>query len=72
MSSVTHKTNAEELINAMPIIDVHGKVARCTGVNELGLGHPVQYIQLDKRHKYTPVTCKWCGLQYRYAGPAKH
>merc|ERR1711994_684047 len=69
LSSVTHKTNAEELINSMPVIDVHGKVARCTGVNELGLGHPVQYIQLDKRHKYTPVTCKWCGLQYRYAGP---
>ena len=72
LSNVTHKSNAEELINAMPVIDVHGKVARCSGVNELGLGHPVQYIQLDKRHKYTPVTCKWCGLQYRYAGPVQH
>ena len=51
----------------MPIIEVHGSVVRCTGVHEIGLGHPVQYIQLDKRHKYTPVTCKWCGLRYKMA-----
>ena len=57
-------TNAEELINALPIVKVRGNVARCTGVNELGLGHPVQYIQLDKRHKFAPMTCKWCGLRY--------
>ena len=64
---MTHGTNAEELINSMPIIEVHGTVARCTGVHEMGLGHPVQYIQLDKRHKYAPVTCKWCGLRYKMA-----
>eukprot|EP00351_Strombidinopsis_sp_SopsisLIS2011_P000765 CAMPEP_0116887502 /NCGR_PEP_ID=MMETSP0463-20121206/22023_1 /TAXON_ID=181622 /ORGANISM="Strombidinopsis sp, Strain SopsisLIS2011" /LENGTH=98 /DNA_ID=CAMNT_0004550329 /DNA_START=97 /DNA_END=393 /DNA_ORIENTATION=+ len=67
LSLDTHLTNAEELINELPIIEVHGTVARCTGVNERGLGHPVQYIQLDKRNKYTPVTCKWCGLRYRMA-----
>ena len=44
---------------------------RCTGVQELGLGHPVQYIQLDKRNMYTPVTCKWCGLRYVLA-PGEH
>ena len=60
-------TNAEELINDLPIIEVRGSVARCTRVNELGLGHPVQYIQLDKRHKYSPMTCKWCGLRYKMA-----
>jgi hypothetical protein len=34
-------TNAEELVNQLPIVVVHGNVARCTGVNELALGHPV-------------------------------
>ena len=37
----THGSNAEELVNSMPIVQVAGNVARCTGVNELGLGHPV-------------------------------
>ena len=44
LSVDTHLTNAEELINELPIIEVHGSIVRCTGVNERGLGHPVQYI----------------------------
>ena len=44
VSMKSHKTNAEELINALPVVEVDGDTARCTGVNELGLGHPVQYI----------------------------
>ena len=40
----THGSNAEELVNSMPIVMVKGNTARCMGVNELGLGHPVQYI----------------------------
>ena len=44
VSMKTHKTNAEELVNSLPVVDVDGDTARCTGVNELGLGHPVQYI----------------------------
>ena len=44
VSMKSHKTNAEELINSLPIVEVSGDVARCTGVNQLGLGHPVQYI----------------------------
>jgi uncharacterized Zn-finger protein len=65
---VTHGTNAEELINALPIVKVTRSVVRCTGTNEWSLGHPVQYIQLDKRNKNSPVTCKWCGMRYQYAG----
>ena len=41
LSATTHQSNAEELINRMPIVEVHGSVVRCTGVQELGLGHPV-------------------------------
>jgi len=44
MSAKTHKTNAEELINSLPIVEVDGDTARCSGVNQFGLGHPVQYI----------------------------
>ena len=65
MSAATHLTNAEELINELPIVEVSGNVTRCLGVQELGLGHPVQYIQLDKRHKHSPTTCKWCGLRFK-------
>ena len=44
LSAETHGSNAEELVNQMPIVYVKGNVARCSGVNELGLGHPIQYI----------------------------
>ena len=60
----THKSNAEQLINEMPIVLVDGDTARCTGVHEMGLGHPVHYIQLNRRHMYTPAVCKWCGLRF--------
>ena len=65
ISLKTHKSNAEELINALPVVEVEGDTARCTWVNELGLGHPVQYIQLNRRYEHTPATCKWCGLRFR-------
>ena len=44
LSADTHMSNAEELINDLPIVMVHGSVTRCTGVQGMGLGHPVQYI----------------------------
>ena len=69
---MTHGTNAEELVNALPIVETSMKTVRCTGVNELGLGHPVQYIQLDRRHKYTPAVCKWCGLRYKLVAHSEH
>lgn len=34
-------TNAEELVNDLPVVMVEGNVARCSGVNEFSLGHPV-------------------------------
>ncbi len=72
LSAGSHKSNAEELINALPVVEVTGDTARCTGVNELGLGHPVQYIQLNRRHEHTPATCKWCGLRFRKAEGDHH
>ena len=58
------------MINEIPVIEHAGKVVRCTGVQGLGLGHPVQYIQLDKRHRHDPATCPWCGLRYRLVDEA--
>ena len=72
ISMKTHKTNAEELINALPVVEVDGDTARCTGVNELGLGHPVQYIQLNRRYEHTPATCKWCGLRFKKRADGHH
>ena len=72
ISVKTHKTNAEELINTLPIVEVDGDTARCTGVNELGLGHPVQYIQLNRRNEHTPATCKWCGLRFKKIADSHH
>ena len=65
MSRLSHKSNAEELINALPIVEVDGDTARCLGVHALGFGHPVQYIQLNKRQPGEPETCKWCGLRFK-------
>jgi len=72
ISVKTHKTNAEELINTLPIVEVEGDTARCTGVNQLGLGHPVQYIQLNRRNEHTPATCKWCGLRFKKTADSHH
>ena len=63
-SVVTHKSNAEELISLVPVVMSDKSVVRCIGVESKGLGHPVSYIRLDKRHNHTPATCKWCGLRY--------
>ena len=39
-------------------------IVRCKGVNELGLGHPVEYINVMGKHYHDPQVCKWCGLRY--------
>ncbi len=46
-SKFTHKSNAQELINQVPVVEVDGDIARCTGVQEMGYGHPLHYIQLS-------------------------
>ena len=54
ISKFTHKSNGQELIASMPVIEVDGNVARCTGVNEIGMGHPVEYIALNTRDPSKP------------------
>ena len=70
-SKFTHKSNAEELIASIPVIEVEGDIVRCTGVNEFGYGHPVEYIALNTRNRSKPNVCKWWGLRFVKKGHLK-
>ena len=60
-----HRSNAEKLINEVPVIEVDAHVAVCDGGSG-ALGHPIEYIQLDTISN-EPQTCKYCGLRYKMA-----
>lgn len=59
-----HRSDAEQRIAKVPIVEVAGTVAVCDGGGG-ALGHPVEYIQLDTRKHHTPQTCKYCGVRYQ-------
>jgi len=58
-----HRSNAEELIAKVNVVEVDGPVALCDGGGG-SLGHPLEYIKLDWRHPDVPVECKYCGIRY--------
>ncbi|KAG6425617.1 hypothetical protein SASPL_116060 [Salvia splendens] len=60
-SSDTSKKSPMELINEVPPIKVEDRIAVCEGDSNPALGHPVEFICLDKDE---PVVCKYCGLRY--------
>ncbi|GLE06585.1 hypothetical protein PINS_up015979 [Pythium insidiosum] len=59
-----HRSDAEQRIAQVPIVDVEGDVAVCDGGGG-ALGHPLEYIQLDTVRHNEPQTCKYCGIRYR-------
>jgi NADH dehydrogenase (ubiquinone) Fe-S protein 6 len=61
---LTHKSNAEELINEIPPIEVDDNIAICYGVSDYGWGHPTEYITLNTRNPEVPNICKYCGLRF--------
>ncbi len=61
-----HRSNAEELVDSLPVIMVQKAVALCDGGGG-ATGHPVMYIRLDKREGASPTACKYCGLRYQMA-----
>jgi uncharacterized Zn-finger protein len=65
-------SNAEELVNSVPVIEVFDDVVRCMGGASPGMGHPTVYIQLNTRDPTSPVRCKWCGLRYVRAAALNH
>ncbi len=63
-SRLTHKSNAEELISKIPVIEVEDNIAICYGVHDFGWGHPVEFITLNTKNTETPSVCKYCGMRY--------
>mmetsp|Transcript_8021 Transcript_8021/g.11461 ORF Transcript_8021/g.11461 Transcript_8021/m.11461 type:complete len:140 (+) Transcript_8021:169-588(+) len=65
-----HRSNALELLQKQPVIEVDGDFAVCDGGGGV-LGHPLEYIKLGNRMDYGPggeaegVRCIYCGLRYR-------
>lgn len=58
-----HRSNAQKLVDEIPVIEVPGHVAVCDGGSG-ALGHPVEYIQLDTVSN-EPAVCKYCGLRFK-------
>eukprot|EP00619_Florenciella_sp_RCC1007_P001038 CAMPEP_0205920968 /NCGR_PEP_ID=MMETSP1325-20131115/12056_1 /ASSEMBLY_ACC=CAM_ASM_000708 /TAXON_ID=236786 /ORGANISM="Florenciella sp., Strain RCC1007" /LENGTH=116 /DNA_ID=CAMNT_0053288719 /DNA_START=11 /DNA_END=361 /DNA_ORIENTATION=+ len=60
------RSNAEVLIDGVPVIEVEGMTAVCNGGGG-ALGHPIEYIQLNTaRDGKNPMVeiCKYCGLRF--------
>ena len=56
-----HRSNALELIEKVPIVEVEGEMAICDGGGG-ALGHPLEYISLERPH--VVERCKYCGLRF--------
>lgn len=68
-----HRSNAQELVSQVPVIEVEGHVAMCDGGGG-ATGHPIEYIQLDKRAGELLGQCGWWrvtwdGAEARRGGP---
>ncbi|XP_010942737.1 NADH dehydrogenase [ubiquinone] iron-sulfur protein 6, mitochondrial [Elaeis guineensis] len=57
----TSKKSPMELINEVPPIKVEGRIVACEGDTNPALGHPIEFICLDRDE---PAVCKYCGLRY--------
>lgn len=75
-----HRSNALELIQKQPVIEVDGNMAVCDGGGG-ALGHPLEYIKLGARADYGQdgngneedgVACIYCGLRYRKRKGSSH
>ena len=56
-----HRSNALELIQKVPIVEVEGEMAICDGGGG-ALGHPLEYISLERPN--VVERCKYCGLRF--------
>jgi NADH dehydrogenase (ubiquinone) Fe-S protein 6 len=64
-----HRSNALELIEKIPIVEVEGEMAICDGGGG-ALGHPLEYISLQRPN--VVESCKYCGLRYSSKSWADH
>jgi NADH dehydrogenase (ubiquinone) Fe-S protein 6 len=65
------RSNAQDLVNQVPVIKVSGNTALCDGGGG-ATGHPIEYIQLNKRNGLEPAICKYCGLKFVSDGHHHH
>jgi NADH dehydrogenase (ubiquinone) Fe-S protein 6 len=63
-----HRSNALELIERIPVIEVEGEFAICDGGGG-PLGHPLEYISLQRPG--VVERCKYCGLRFACKAWAK-
>ena len=68
--ALMHGTNSEKLIALQEPIVVDGYVAVCDGGGG-ALGHPIEFIQLNRVNEKTPEICTYCGLRF-VMGNAHH
>jgi hypothetical protein len=57
--STAQRLTPEQYIAAVPIIEVDGAIAVCDG-GDGAMGHPLEYIQLNKVNLQEAETCKVC------------
>eukprot|EP00804_Cyclotella_cryptica_P013987 CCRYP_002487-RA/>CCRYP_002487-RA protein AED:0.03 eAED:0.03 QI:215/1/1/1/1/1/2/2420/124 len=65
-----HRSNALELIQKVPPIEVEGDMAVCDGGGG-ALGHPIEYIKVGYQGG-KPVSCIYCGLRFVQKGGDHH
>ena len=61
-----HRSNALELVERQPVVEVEGDMAVCDGGGG-ALGHPLEYIKVGSNGGQ-PVACIYCGLKFRQKG----
>uniref|UniRef100_A0A7S2S1L5 Zinc finger CHCC-type domain-containing protein n=1 Tax=Eucampia antarctica TaxID=49252 RepID=A0A7S2S1L5_9STRA len=67
-----HRSNALELLERQPIVEVDGPIAVCDGGGG-ALGHPLEYIKLtDLNEGKSVVSCVYCGIKYRHKKGSAH
>ena len=71
-ATLAHGSNAEAMIKSFTeepiVVDAH--VAVCDGGGG-ALGHPIEFLQLNRVNEKTPETCTYCGLKF-VMGEAHH
>lgn len=56
-------SNAMDMVQSADVIKVPGPVATCNGGGG-ALGHPIEYIQIDRADAQFPAVCKYCGNKF--------
>lgn len=56
-------SNAMDMVQSAQVFKVPGPVATCNGGGG-PLGHPIEYIQIDRADAQFPAVCKYCGNKF--------